>query len=88
MIFIKNDDSDHQNIQPVFCSEFYADQIESGDEFFIGEFNNTNLLCPNTPEFNLNADGGSFSMHVISCAKAVEIDAKEGWKSYAGDVGC
>ena len=56
---VLNGTKNPQYIQTVYCKEFYAEQIDNKDQFFLDHFNNSYMLCPNTTEFIL---GGSAEM--------------------------
>ena len=40
-------------VQAVLCDDFYASQIENGDEFWTS-FSDKGLLCPNTTQITIN----------------------------------
>ena len=75
-------------IQPKNCTEFYKQQIDENDSFYVKYFSDdgSDKLCPDMTLIDL--DFGVLTLEIISCEDAVKIDNEKHWDSYAGETEC
>ena len=87
-------------IEPISCSELYADEIVSeasgtrAFDFFTIEFSDPFWICPKLTDLRVGLNpyeklnGTVFTMVVNECNLAKSIDDENGITSYAQDVEC
>ena len=83
-----NDNFQTKFVQATRCSDFYAEQISSGDKFFVNEFSDPSWICPDTSKIQIYNNpflfdkGQNFVMVFNSCPVAVKADADSGTTPY------